>query len=58
VLRLRASASAQRARLTAFATFWFERPLYELWPQASVLAVSTVAFLIIARLLARRWETA
>jgi ABC-2 type transport system permease protein len=36
--------------------FWREAPLVELWPQLAVLAAITVAFLTMARLLARRWE--
>lgn len=35
----------------------FVESLIRLWPQVSVLAGLSVAFLIIARLLARRWET-
>jgi ABC-2 type transport system permease protein len=37
--------------------FWYELPLSSLWPQVSMLAALTVAFLAIARFLARRWET-
>jgi ABC-2 type transport system permease protein len=37
--------------------FWRDAPLVALWPQLAVLAALTVAFLFIARLLARRWET-
>ena len=37
--------------------FWRERPLWELWPQVSVLVGLTVIFLWLARRLARRWET-
>jgi ABC-2 type transport system permease protein len=36
--------------------FWREAPLIELWPQLAVLVTLTVIFLIVARLLARRWE--
>ncbi len=37
--------------------FWRERPLWELWPQVSVLVGLTVLFLWLARRMARRWET-
>ncbi|MFO0875317.1 MAG: ABC transporter permease [Phycisphaerales bacterium] len=37
--------------------FWYEQPTWTLWPQLAVLAGLTVAFLTIARVLARRWET-
>ena len=37
--------------------FWRETPLIQLWPQVLVLAVLTIVFLTVARLLARRWET-
>jgi len=37
--------------------FWRELPLVQLWPQLLVLAGLTVAFLLLTRLLARRWET-
>src|SRR6185436_7716904 len=37
--------------------FWREAPLNQLWPQVLVLAVLTIVFLTVARLLARRWET-
>jgi ABC-2 type transport system permease protein len=37
--------------------FWREAPLIQLWPQVLVLAILTIVFLTIARLLARRWET-
>jgi ABC-2 type transport system permease protein len=36
--------------------FWRDAPVWELWPQLVVLVSLTVAFLIAARLLARRWE--
>ena len=36
--------------------FWRELPLTSLAPQLGVLAGLTVAFLVIARMLARRWE--
>jgi len=39
------------------AVFWRDAPVTALWPQVGVLAGLTVVFLIIARLLARRWET-
>lgn len=38
--------------------FWREARLVDLWPQVLVLAVLTVLFLVLARLLAKRWETA
>jgi ABC-2 type transport system permease protein len=38
--------------------FWRNAALWQLWPQVLVLCVLTVAFLAIARLLARRWEAA
>jgi ABC-2 type transport system permease protein len=38
--------------------FWRDAPVWQLWPQLLVLAVLTVVFLVAARLLARRWETA
>lgn len=37
--------------------FWREAPLLDLWPQLLVLGLMTIAFMIGARLLARRWET-
>lgn len=37
--------------------FWRDLPIDTLIPQVTVLAASTLAFLIIARLLAVRWET-
>jgi ABC-2 type transport system permease protein len=37
--------------------FWRELPLVSLAPQVGVLAGMTVAFLALARLFARRWET-
>jgi ABC-2 type transport system permease protein len=36
--------------------FWRDAPVWELWPQALVLAGLTAVFLAAARLLARRWE--
>jgi ABC-2 type transport system permease protein len=38
--------------------FWRNAPLTALWPQLLVLAVLTLVFLVIARTVARRWETA
>jgi ABC-2 type transport system permease protein len=38
--------------------FWRSAPIWELWPQVLVLATLTVAFLGLARIFARRWETA
>ena len=37
--------------------FYDNAPLWELWPQVSVLIALTIVFLLIARMLARRWET-
>jgi ABC-2 type transport system permease protein len=37
--------------------FWRNVPLIDLWPQVVVLTGLTVAFLAVARTLARRWET-
>jgi ABC-2 type transport system permease protein len=37
--------------------FWRNAPLIDLWPQVVVLTGLTAAFLVIARTLARRWET-
>lgn len=37
--------------------FWRDAPLWQLWPQAGVLAAFTVLFLVLARVLARRWES-
>ena len=36
--------------------FYDNAPLWQLWPQVAVLAGMTIAFLLIARRLARRWE--
>jgi ABC-2 type transport system permease protein len=36
--------------------FWYELPFWSLWPQATVLISICGAFLLAARLLARRWE--
>jgi ABC-2 type transport system permease protein len=38
--------------------FWRNAPLWQLWPQVSVLIGLTATFLLVARLLARRWESA
>jgi ABC-2 type transport system permease protein len=38
--------------------FWRNAPIWQLWPQVGVLVALTVVFLCLARLLARRWETA
>jgi ABC-2 type transport system permease protein len=38
--------------------FWFEASVWQLWPQVLVLFGSAIVFLVAARLLARRWETA
>ena len=38
--------------------FWRQAAIWELWPQVLVLVVLTSVFLTVARLLARRWETA
>ena len=39
--------------------FWRDAPIWQLWPQVLVLAVLTAVFLVaLARMLARRWETA
>jgi len=38
--------------------FWRNAPLWQLWPQVSVLAALTGTFMVVARLLARRWESA
>jgi ABC-2 type transport system permease protein len=38
--------------------FWRDAPLWQLWPQVCVLLGLTLAFLVAARTLARRWETA
>ncbi|MCR4373868.1 MAG: hypothetical protein NUW22_03390 [Acidobacteria bacterium] len=37
--------------------FWRELPLWELWPQVAVLGSLAAVFLVVARWLARRWET-
>ena len=38
--------------------FWRDAALWELWPQVLVLVSLGVAFMLLARLLARRWEMA
>jgi ABC-2 type transport system permease protein len=38
--------------------FWRQAPIWQLWPQVFVLVGLTTVFLAIARILARRWETA
>jgi len=38
--------------------FWRDAPIWQLWPQVGVLLSLAAVFLVIARLLARRWETA
>jgi ABC-2 type transport system permease protein len=38
--------------------FWRNAPLWELWPQVLVLACLGTVFMLLARLLARRWELA
>ncbi len=38
--------------------FWRQAAIWELWPQVLVLVALTFIFLIAARLLARRWESA
>ena len=38
--------------------FWRNAPVWQLWPQVAVLAGLTIAFLLLARVLARRWEMA
>jgi hypothetical protein len=37
--------------------FWRQAPLTALWPQVLVLVSLTAAFLVAARIFARRWET-
>ena len=37
--------------------FWREAPIVALWPQVLVLSTLAGGFLLIARILARRWET-
>ena len=38
--------------------FWRQAAIWELWPQVAVLVALTLAFLSVARLMARRWESA
>ena len=38
--------------------FWRNVALWELWPQVAVLVTSAIVFMILARMLGRRWETA
>ena len=38
--------------------FWHEVPIWQLWPQVLVLTLLAGVFLTLARLFARRWETA
>ncbi len=38
--------------------FWRNAPLWQLWPQLAVLATLTLVFLLLSRLLARRWQRA
>lgn len=61
------SETLQKASLVGFnawaldayrKVFWFELPLASLAPQLAALAGFTVAFLLLARRLARRWEVA
>ena len=61
------SESMQRVGLLTFnawaldgylKVFWRQAPLWQLWPQVLVLVTLTLAFLTIARMLARRWESA
>jgi ABC-2 type transport system permease protein len=37
--------------------FWRDEPLWSIWPQVLVLSGLSVLFFIIARRVARRWET-
>jgi ABC-2 type transport system permease protein len=39
------------------AVFWRDARLIELWPQVTILISLTIVFLVVARTLARRWET-
>jgi ABC-2 type transport system permease protein len=64
--RFAMSESLQRAGLLTFnawaldgyqKVFWRDAPVWELWPQLLVLVGLTMVFLIVSRLLARRWET-
>ena len=38
--------------------FWYRASLLDLWPQVLVLATLAMVFLVLARILARRWELA
>jgi len=38
--------------------FWRQAAIWQLWPQVLVLTILAAVFLTVARLLARRWETA
>jgi ABC-2 type transport system permease protein len=38
--------------------FWRDAPLWQLWPQVLVLTALGTTFLLVARMLARRWELA
>ena len=38
--------------------FWRDQPVRDLWPQVLMLLALCAVFLSIARVLARRWETA
>jgi ABC-2 type transport system permease protein len=38
--------------------FWRDAPVWQLWPQVGVLTALAVIFLVLARVFARRWETA
>jgi ABC-2 type transport system permease protein len=38
--------------------FWRDAPVWQLWPQVLVLTVIAAALLSLARVFARRWETA
>lgn len=37
--------------------FWYDTPMLALWPEIAVLSGMGLAFLVTARILARRWET-
>ena len=38
--------------------FWRDAAIWQLWPQVAVLVALTLVFLSVARLMARRWESA
>ncbi len=38
--------------------FWRDAPVWRLWPQLVVLTLLAAAFMALARVFARRWETA